>query len=36
MLMSLEDLFKEVDLIPMIIRSIPIIINAVEAKKISE
>jgi len=36
MLMSLDDLFREVTLIPMTIRSIPIITNAVEARKISE
>ena len=34
--MSLEDLFKKVDLIPTTIRSIPIIINAEEDRKISE
>jgi len=35
MLMSLDDLFREVVLIPTIIRSIPIMMNAVEARKIS-
>ncbi len=35
-LMSLEDLFKKVDFIPTTIRSIPIIINAEDARKISE
>src|SRR6185437_5098358 len=35
-LISLEDLFKKVDFIPTTIRSIPIIINAEDAKKISE
>ena len=35
-LMSLDLLFREADLIPTIIRSIPIIMNAVEARKISE
>ena len=34
--MSLEDLFKKVDLIPTTIRSIPIIINAEDDRKISE
>jgi hypothetical protein len=34
--MSLDDLFREGDFIPTIIRSIPIIMNAIEARKISE
>ncbi|MFL6321920.1 MAG: hypothetical protein ACJ72Q_15780 [Nitrososphaeraceae archaeon] len=35
MLMSLDDLFREVDRTPTMIRSIPIIMNAVEARKMS-